>query len=59
MNEILLYDTSKVQADYYLQTHSNNPLLRPETISKAVRTFLADIRTTIRFLSNAPADPFI
>ena len=42
MNEILLYDTSKVQADYYLQTHSTNPLLRPETISKAVQAFLAD-----------------
>jgi len=45
MNEILLYDTSKVQADYYLQTHSTNPLLCPETISKAVRTFLADYPT--------------
>jgi CMP-N-acetylneuraminic acid synthetase len=42
MNEILLYDTSKVQADYYLQTHSTNPLMRPETISKAVQTFLSD-----------------
>jgi CMP-N-acetylneuraminic acid synthetase len=42
MNEILLYDTSRVQADYYLQTHSTNPLLRPETVSKAVQTFLAD-----------------
>ena len=45
MNEILLYDTSMVQADYYLQTHSTNPLLRPETISKAVQTFLADYPT--------------
>jgi len=42
MNEILLYDTSKVQADYYLQTHCTNPLLRRETISKAVQAFLAD-----------------
>jgi CMP-N-acetylneuraminic acid synthetase len=42
MNEILLYDTSQVQADFYLQTHSTNPLLRPETISKAILTFLAD-----------------
>ena len=42
MNEILLYDTSRVQADYYLQTHSTNPLMRPETISKAVQTFLSD-----------------
>ena len=36
------YDTSRVQADYYLQTHSTNPLLRPGTISNAVQTFLAD-----------------
>ncbi|HEY5269030.1 MAG TPA: acylneuraminate cytidylyltransferase family protein [Anaerolineales bacterium] len=42
MNEILLYDTSQVQADFYLQTHSTNPLLRPETISKAILTFLSD-----------------
>jgi CMP-N-acetylneuraminic acid synthetase len=45
MNEILLYDTSRVQADYYLQTHSTNPLLRPQTISQAVQTFLADYPT--------------
>ncbi|MHB1481530.1 MAG: acylneuraminate cytidylyltransferase family protein [Bellilinea sp.] len=40
MNEILIYDTSQVEADFYLQTHSTNPLLRPETVSRAVRTFL-------------------
>jgi CMP-N-acetylneuraminic acid synthetase len=39
MNEILLYDTSQVEADYYIQTHSTNPLLRPGTISKAIQTF--------------------
>jgi CMP-N-acetylneuraminic acid synthetase len=42
MNEVLLYDTSKVEADFYLQTHSTNPLLRPETITKAIQAFLAD-----------------
>jgi CMP-N-acetylneuraminic acid synthetase len=42
MNEILLYDTSQVEADFYIQTHSTNPLLRPETISKAIQTFLTD-----------------
>jgi CMP-N-acetylneuraminic acid synthetase len=42
MNEILLHDTSQVKADFYLQTHSTNPLLRPETVSKAIQTFLAD-----------------
>jgi CMP-N-acetylneuraminic acid synthetase len=38
MNEILMYDTAQVPADFYLQTHSTNPLLRPETISSAIRT---------------------
>ena len=45
MNEILLYDTSQVEADFYLQTHSTNPLLRPKTITKAIQTFLADYPT--------------
>ena len=40
MNDILLHDTSQVQADFYLQTHSTNPLLRAETISAAINTFL-------------------
>ena len=42
MNDILLYDTEQVEADYYLQTHSTNPLLKRETISKAVQMFLVD-----------------
>ena len=42
MNEILLYDTEKFPADFYLQTHSTNPLLKAETISKAVQTFQAN-----------------
>jgi CMP-N-acetylneuraminic acid synthetase len=36
-NEILVYDTSQVPADLYLQTHSTNPLLKPETFSKAIQ----------------------
>ncbi|MCJ7626708.1 MAG: acylneuraminate cytidylyltransferase family protein [Anaerolineaceae bacterium] len=40
MNEILLYDTSLVSADLYLQTHSTNPLLKSETISKAINTLV-------------------
>jgi CMP-N-acetylneuraminic acid synthetase len=40
MNDILLYDTEQVPASFYLQTHSTNPLLRPETISRAIETFL-------------------
>jgi len=41
MNEILLYDTAQSPADLYLQTHSTNPLLRPQTISAAVQALLA------------------
>jgi len=41
MNEILAYDTQQVPADFYLQTHSTNPLLRPETISRGLNNFLA------------------
>jgi CMP-N-acetylneuraminic acid synthetase len=39
MNDILLYDTSCVQADLYLQTHSTNPLLLAATIGRAIDTF--------------------
>ena len=42
MNDILLYDTAQVQADFYLQTHSTNPLLKAETISRGVKSFLTD-----------------
>lgn len=41
MNEILLHDTEQVQAEVYLQTHSTNPLLAPETVSRAIKTFWA------------------
>lgn len=41
MNDILLHDTAQVEADFYLQTHSTNPLLKAETVSRAIQTFLA------------------
>lgn len=40
MNEVLIHDTSQVEADLYLQTHSTNPLLRTETISSAIQSLL-------------------
>ena len=42
MNQILIHDTDQFQADFYLQTHSTNPLLKPETVSRAINLFLAD-----------------
>lgn len=40
MNDVLLNDVAQVESDYYLQTHSTNPLLTAETISRAIETFL-------------------
>ncbi|HXF86590.1 MAG TPA: acylneuraminate cytidylyltransferase family protein [Anaerolineales bacterium] len=41
MNEILLYDTQQYPADFYLQTHSTNPLLKAATISRAIHSLLS------------------
>jgi len=41
MNDILAHDAAQHSADYYLQTHSTNPLLRADTISRAMQDFLA------------------
>ena len=40
MNEVLSYDVNEVEATFYLQTHTTNPLLQPETISEAIQNFL-------------------
>lgn len=45
MNDILLHDILSVEADYYLQTHSTNPLLTTETISRAINLFLHNNKT--------------
>lgn len=42
MNEILIHDTSIFPADFYLQTHSTNPLLKPESISSAIQLLLTN-----------------
>src|SRR4030095_2026200 len=41
MNDILLYDTAQIDADLYLQTHATNPLLRAETISRAIQAYVS------------------
>ena len=42
MNDILIYDTGQVQADFYLQTHSTNPLLKPETVTRAIQSLITN-----------------
>ena len=39
MNEIIAYDLSKIDGEYFLQTHSTNPLVRTQTIDRAIETF--------------------
>lgn len=41
MNDVLINAVHQAPADFYLQTHSTNPLLRAETISRAIEQFLA------------------
>lgn len=43
MNEILLHDMGEIDSQFYLQTHSTNPLLRPETIKDAIQTFFQNM----------------
>lgn len=40
MNDIIAWDVSQIEADFYIQTHSTNPLLRSETIKKSIESFL-------------------
>jgi len=42
MNKVLLHDVGLIAADFYLQTHSTNPLLQAATIEKAIDAFLEE-----------------
>jgi CMP-N-acetylneuraminic acid synthetase len=42
MNEVLLNDVRRIDADLYLQTHSTNPLLRTATVTAAIERLLGD-----------------
>jgi len=40
MNDVLINTLNQIDADFYLQTHSTNPLLSPESVDRGVRLFL-------------------
>ncbi len=40
MNDVLLNSVRQIEADFYLQTHSTNPLLTAKTITEGVQQFL-------------------
>jgi CMP-N-acetylneuraminic acid synthetase len=39
MNEIIAYDLGRLDGEYFLQTHSTNPLLQSETIDRAIESY--------------------
>lgn len=39
MNDVLLNIVNQVKSDFYLQTHSTNPILTATTITEAIETF--------------------
>lgn len=43
MNDIIAYDLSKLEGEHFLQTHSTNPLLKSETIDKAIEKYFAGL----------------
>ena len=43
MNVIINYDLSKVDGEHFVQTHSTNPLLRVETLDKAIEIYFENL----------------
>jgi len=39
MNEVLMNSVEQIEANFYLQTHSTNPLLKARSVSSAIRRF--------------------
>lgn len=42
-NQIIAYDLEHTKGDYFIQTHSTNPLVKPKTIKDAVDIFFGKI----------------
>lgn len=45
MNKIIEYDLSIIEGDYFLQTHSTNPLLTVSTLDNAIEYFAKNLNT--------------
>lgn len=43
MNTIITYDLSQLPGEHFLQTHSTNPLLKAETIDRAIELYLDNL----------------
>lgn len=68
MNALIEYHLSVIESDIYLQTHSTNPLLKSETIDRALQHFInnrdrhdslfsvTSIRTRLYFADGRPVN---
>ena len=45
MNKIIESDINSVSSDIFIQTHSTNPLVKTETINKAIETMISSEKT--------------
>lgn len=45
MNNIISYDLQQLDDEHFLQTHSTNPLLKTETIDKAIEKYFEGLET--------------
>lgn len=45
MNDVIAYDLSQLDGEYFMQTHSTNPLLKTETVDKAIEKFFDGLNT--------------
>lgn len=43
MNDIIDYDLSQLHGDHFIQTHATNPLLQPQTLEKAIKTYFQEL----------------
>jgi N-acylneuraminate cytidylyltransferase len=43
MNDIIAYDLTQLEGQYFLQTHSTNPLLKTETIDGAIEKYFKNL----------------
>ncbi|WP_119342992.1 acylneuraminate cytidylyltransferase family protein [Facilibium subflavum] len=46
MNKIIAYDLSILKGEYFIQTHSTNPLIKIQTIDSAIHYFFENLNTS-------------
>jgi len=52
--QIMEYDLKHVEGEYFIQTHSTTPLIRPITIKKAIETYFENIKNNDSLFSVTP-----